>query len=165
MKGEDNTLETLHPKLRMICNGSDEVNSLRAELSSTVVSKRKLKVEPPSAVRECLQKPAALRAPGNESAFALDVPLKKHRTLKQEGEAKNGFVNVLLELKRNRIGDSRDEQVEGLQELKGKLRKWLKADGAGIDGCVLTKRNFISATVSIRRLEELRRDKRVAFIH
>jgi hypothetical protein len=67
------SLEKLHPKLRMISNGSDPVNFHRAELNSSVASTfDPAKIQKPSAaVADHLQKPDILLAPGNEMALAL----------------------------------------------------------------------------------------------
>ena len=79
MKQGKRGIEKLHPKLRMIANGSEIVNGVRAELSSIVVSTVAPEKEIPQKVAADLAKPEMLRAPGNEEAFSRRLPRSKKR--------------------------------------------------------------------------------------
>ena len=55
----------LHPKLRVIANGSDAINYRRAELSSVVFSTAAEPAPLKPTVASMLQSPGVLFAPGN----------------------------------------------------------------------------------------------------
>ena len=78
MNIKQESLEKLGPRLRMICNGDEEVNALRSELSAAV------KAPPPLArqyrAKEMLQQ--AVARPGTKEALAAppsDQPLTDER--------------------------------------------------------------------------------------
>lgn len=154
----------LHPKLRVIGNGSDTINCRRAELSSVVVST--FKPAPiPDQVAAKLRRTDVLFGPGNEAALAARKKAPRRKKLKTEGLAKHAFVNVFIELQRGE---------DGAPAKKGAMRGGLGPDLARMlqrhtgaraaKGDVLSKRNFISATVPVSELGRLKSDPRISFI-
>lgn len=163
----DSRSERLHPKLRMISNGSDKVNFLRSELSSSVASLLEpAKVQLPRKVVAEFQKPSVVFAAGNESALAKGAAPRKPPKLAQAGKADHAFVNVLIEVERAGTRDSIGKDATNVTSLVNDLRVPLEKPKvkARIQTCVLSKRNFITATVRVSDLEKWRRDPRVAFI-
>src|SRR5262245_5956175 len=168
MGQREDEIQKLHPKLRMIANGSETVNGLRAELSSVVASTVPAdKLAPPPRIEKELTKPTFLRAPGNEGAFSDGLPRKRRKKLTGNSVARNAFVNVFIEVRRDRTADA---EVDGLQQaerlsdrLRAELARTRKRDE--IDGCVLPpRRNIIAATVPIAMLKDLKDNPNVAFV-
>src|ERR1700752_3699070 len=161
---QDRLSRKLHPKLRMIADGDETVNGLRAELSSLVASTVAPKrLTAPARIAQSLVKPSFLRAPGNEGPFSGGLRPAKQPKLKR---AKNAFVNVFIELERDRFGGAKGEGVKGIDELAKLLSRALgkRTRGSDIRGCVLKGRNFISATVPVDELEALKKRPNIAFV-
>jgi subtilisin family serine protease len=166
MKTTDTLSRRLHPKLRMIGNGSEAVNCVRAELSSCVASLLDpKKVRPAAPVAAELRRPQMLLAPGNESALEGKAPAKKRAKLAETGPANKAFVNVIIQVEHARKG-STGKQPAAVNELKAELRQWLRdADEDGLlESCILSERNFISATVPVSKLKKLQDNEHVAFV-
>ena len=160
----------LHPKLRMIANGSDTVNGMRAELSSTVASLSKVasvKFDAlPRRAQLDLRRPDELRAPGNESVLAEVTGFAKRKKLKSAGLPRNSFVNVFIELNRDRPGSKPSDVREQIDDLKKQIKGKLKGEPAReLDNNVELKRNFIAATVPVTMLEQLKNNDWVSFVH
>lgn len=167
MKPREDEIQKLHPKLRMIANGSETVNGLRAELSSLVVSTIvPEKAAPSRRIEAELTKPEMLRAPGNEAAFSSRYPRKKRRKLTGRSSAHEAFVNVFIEVHRDRTAQAKADGLQRVESLSDRLRRDLeKAKGsAEIDGCVIPRRNMIAATVSVAALKELKDNPNIAFV-
>ena len=167
MRSIDESANKLHPKLRMISNGSDRVNGVRAELSSIVVSTIKPEeLTPSSQVASELVEPEMLRAPGNEAAFSDKIPHSKRKKLTKKSAARSAFVNVFIEVHRERTGPSKSDGLQRVETLSDQLRRKLNGakGSAEIDGCVLPRRSMISATVPVALLDELKHDPRIAFV-
>jgi subtilisin family serine protease len=164
MPSEDRVSRRLHPKLRMIANGSDRVNGLRAELSSVVASSVDQRtIAPPKRVAETLAKPQVLRAPGNEQAFSAKKRPAKRPKLRK---ARHAFVNVFIEVEpdgRDRAtGAGVKEQAALAATLKTRLRQ--RTRGSRIRGSVVEQRNVIAATVAVDELDWLKQQRSVAFV-
>jgi subtilisin family serine protease len=106
MAKSDSRSFRLHPKLRMIRNGDDAVNSQRALRSSTVASTVRPVIEEDASAAEATTPP-----PKKGGAPARRIKLTPQR------EARNAFVNVFVELKPSR---TRDElrRIPGLDAMK-----------------------------------------------
>jgi subtilisin family serine protease len=167
MKERADEIQKLHPKLRMIANGSEAVNALRAELSSVVASTVTFEeIAPPPSVDQELSKPAMMRAPGNEKAFSASQPRGKRRKLTSKSVARQAFVNVFIEVHRDRTANARQDGLQRAEFLSDQLRADLEKAKAvtRIDASVLPRRNMIAATVPIAMLPKLKDDPRVAFV-
>jgi subtilisin family serine protease len=164
MPSEDRVSRRLHPKLRMIANGSDRVNGLRAELSSVVASSVDQRtLTPPRRIAESLVKPQVLRAPGNEPAFSATTRAPRRPKLTK---ARHAFVNVFIELERDRGGGAQGEGAPELEALATTLKRDLRkrTRGSRIRGSVVTQRNFIAATVAVDALDRLKTHPGIAFV-
>jgi subtilisin family serine protease len=156
--------QKLHPKLRMIQNGDDEVNAQRAAQSPNVVStlsKATLVVPAPPDVTSAMTT-MAIRA-----AKPL-APAKPSARKKLKGrEAKHAYVGVFVEVHRDRQVGGPAVTAQDVENLKADIRKTTaSAPGASkVDTCLLAKRNFIAATVPVTALQDLAKDDRVAFVH
>ncbi len=160
----------LHPKLRMIANGSDSVNGMRAELSSTVASLCPVpSVKPdvlPRRAQLDLRRPDELRAPGNESVLAEVTGRTKRKKLKNAGLPRSCFVNVFIELDGGHSESSLGDVSRKIKELSGQIRKQLKGSPASqLASSVVPKRNFIAATVPITMLDKIKSDDWISFVH
>lgn len=148
--------QKLHPKLRMIRNGDDGVNALRACQSPSVVSTL------PNAQMALPSSVATAAGPG-QPAPQPTRPAKR----KPLEEAKHAYVGVFVEVHRDmQVGGPgvTAHDVENLKQDIGSMSA--QAPGAGqIDACFLSKRNFIAATVPVTALKTLACDERVAFVH
>jgi subtilisin family serine protease len=167
MKEHADEIQKLHPKLRMIANGSETVNALRAELSSVVASTVTIdQLAPPRAVEKELSKPAIMRAPGNEKAFSTSLHRAKPKKLTSKSVARQAFVNVFIEVHRDRTANARQDGLQRVESLSDQLRADMeKAKAAAeIDACVLPRRNMIAAAVPVAMLTKLKDDLRVAFV-
>ncbi|HEX6210879.1 MAG TPA: S8 family serine peptidase [Methylomirabilota bacterium] len=148
----------------MIANGSDRVNGLRAELSSVVASSVDQRaITPPRRITETLAKPGVLRAPGNEAAFSAATRAPRRPRLTK---ARQAFVNVFIELERDRGGGVRGEGARELSALAAELKTSLRerTRGSRIRGTVVTQRNVIAATVAVDQLDRLKTHPSVAFV-
>jgi subtilisin family serine protease len=158
--------EKLHPKLRMIGNGSNAVNYRRAELSGGLVStlRDSAALQPQRRVLEQLRKPRVLLAPGNEAALSLPARPRKARKLKTAGKASNAYVNVFIEVQRSASsqGGAKSDAEVLRKQLQSKLNR--RRDARAIASDPLLSRNFIAATVPVTELENLRKNPRVAFV-
>jgi subtilisin family serine protease len=148
--------QKLHPKLRMIRNGDDAVNALRACQSPNVVSTLPAaEIAPLSllATSDGVGGPAARRP--------------KPAKLKPLKEAKHAYVGVFVEVHRDRQVGGPGATAQDVESLKNDIGGMsARAPGADqIDGCFLSKRNFIAATVPVSALKTLAGDPRVAFVH
>jgi len=166
MKGSESEIQKLHPKLRMIANGSEAVNALRAELSSVVASTVMVEQAPSRAVEQHLSKPAMMRAPGNEKAFSASLRRPNQKKLTSQMAARQAFVNVFIEVQRDRTTTARQDGLQRVETLSDRLRAGIKKTRAAfnIDACVLPRRNMIAAAVPVAMLTGLKDDPRVAFV-
>ena len=90
----------LHPKLRVIGNGSEAINYRRAELSSVVVSTVKEPAPLQPKIAGMLRKPGVLLAPGNEKALSVRRKPSKKPKLTEARKANHAYVNVFIEVHR-----------------------------------------------------------------
>ena len=168
MKERANEIQKLHPKLRMIANGSETVNAMRAELSSVVASTVTIdQLAPPRAVEKELSKPTVMRAPGNEKAFSTGMHRTKRKKLTSKSVARQAFVNVFIEVRNDRTATARQDGLQRVDSLSDQLRADMKKAKAAaeIDACVLPRRNMIAAAVPVAMLTTLKADPRVSFVH
>ncbi|HYJ30530.1 MAG TPA: S8 family serine peptidase [Allosphingosinicella sp.] len=157
----------LHPKLRMIRNGDELVNALRSEQSSGLVSTASLSDLLSGTDHAGAGLLACSRTPGNEAEFAPSDAAVTHREqLSPQREARHAYVGVFIEVHRDRQVGGAALSAEDVEGVRGGIDAAMsEAPGTEeIAKCVLSKRNFIAATVPITHLETLARDERVAFV-
>jgi subtilisin family serine protease len=95
--------------------------------------------------------------------------MAKRKRLSEQPPAKSSFVNVFVELYRDKTADSGAAERSAVERIRRIAEKG-RADVAGAGGPavasdVLVRRNFVSATVPISSLEELEQDPDIAFVH
>ena len=168
----DDKARRLHPKLRMLANGSDLVNALRSEISSTVVSTRRPSPEPTapdaplvainlSAAQACMQwlPPTLIEEPRKRR-------LARRRKLPSAGAAKKAFVNVFVEFVRERPGTTEETLAKSMESVVKQIRRSLRSKGdASANGIVKRRRNFVAATIPVALLPALKKNDSVAFVH
>jgi subtilisin family serine protease len=156
--------QKLHPKLRMIRNGDDPVNAMRATLSASVASTLDGR-----AIAAAALAPPAASAPDADATgewrAATDLP--PVHSLGVDRVARHAYVGVFIEAHREDQHGGAQGLAPGVAGLKADVAAAVgKAPGADrIDRCLLATRNFISATVPVAELEALASDERVAFVH
>jgi subtilisin family serine protease len=157
--------QKLHPKLRMIRNGDDAVNAVRAECSPLVASTLGSEALVP-ATELMPMLAAGFRAPGSEAAFAAAAEPAPREPLAGR-EARHAYVGVFIEVHRDRQVGGASATAAEVDALKSDVAAmFARAPGAQeLDRCMLSKRNFIAATIPVAELAALAADERVAFVH
>lgn len=169
-----NTAHRLHPKLRVIGNGSASVNACRSEISNSVYSIQEPEPEKKEKadVSESLDLAAA-----QQTIHTLDLStevsrdilskggLKKRKKLKDEEVADDSFVNVFVEVIPAESKDDRADTDQAVIRIAEACNAQLKKTNLprGL-GNVITRQNIISATIPISFLEELKTDRDVSFV-
>jgi len=143
----------LHPKLRMLRNGSDQVNFERAATSQVVAST----LPEPALAASILEDPDKFAAPRRRP--------KQRPKLDEAGQPQHAFVDVFIELRRGRVGESAKEGTDRAAALAEELRAVAREAQGPIPRAVLVQRNFVAATLPLDQLDALKRDERVAFVH
>lgn len=169
MAQNDDGSRRIHPRLRILQNGARDVNVLRAIASPTVatsLSVAQTKVLS-SAVQDYCQYREAV------AADSLRMPrhsrLRKAPKLASQPKPVTTFVNVLIEVQRDRGVDSRVQQQSTLNRIRAiseRVTKNLKGrDQRRLGGRMLVRRNFVSATIPVSALDELQNLPGIAFVH
>jgi subtilisin family serine protease len=85
--------------------------------------------------------------------------------LEEQDQADDSFVNVFIELFRERPGVPEDLQRREVDSLVNAMQEAAAAARQhGVRGVVLPRRNFIAATVPVSKLREIGRQPAVAFV-
>ena len=165
MKKIDEQSHKLHPRLRVIRNGDQNVNAILATLSQTVASAVPFQPEE-RPVAEMLQQ--SLGETRNYASQAEQRPtrrLAKRAKLKDQPASTGAYVNVFLELHRELPNWSREDLDRGVAALRSRVQAAVVNASKLSAGAPLHRRNFMSATVPVALLDELARDPVVAFVH
>ena len=169
MKKPDADARRLHPRLRVYANCDDEVNSVRAELSTAVTSTMAAKSapqvhsladdDPSDAQRQQLS-----LAPNSVSETALK--LRKAPKLRTRPPAKHAYVNVFVQFTPEQPGERGRRLIAAQGKVVKRMRQALPDKVAKeVGGAVLPRRNFVSATIPVTMLDELKSNESVAFVH
>lgn len=155
----------LHPKLRMIRNGDEVVNCLRAEQSQNVVSTADISSLLAGTPFAAAADTTGFLAPGIEASElrGAAAPPKREK-LTEARQAHHAHVGVFIEVHRDRQVGGAGVTADDVEALKAELQGSL-APADQIDRCLLSKRNFIAATLPVAELANLASDERVAFVH
>ncbi|GLS34394.1 Subtilase family protein [Mesorhizobium albiziae] len=155
----------LHPKLRMIGNGDEVVNCLRAEQSQNLVSTAPLDTLFTDTKLATVAATTGFLPLGLDTAdFSTSAAPAARKKLTPANRASHAYVGVFIEVHRDRQVAGPAGTASDVESVKDKIAKSL-APVTEIDRCVLSKRNFIAATVRVSDLPALAADERVAFIH
>jgi subtilisin family serine protease len=169
-ENDDESLRKLHPRLRCLQNGAAPVNLLRSDISSTVATAPGVPI--------ALGLPSTLDLARLRESLPMspsDTPqrprprMAKREKLSEQKPAQSSFVNVFIELYRDKTADRGAAEQSAVERIKRIAEKG-RADAGGADGPamaseVLVRRNFVSATVPISSLSELEKDPDIAFVH
>lgn len=145
----------LHPKLRVIRNGDDEVNSKRAERSCTVAS-----MLAPSGKEDLLAGEAMAASSQKRSA-----PKPRRIKMTEERAANGAFVNVFVEMKsaRNALEGTRSPSMEAMKALLAYAQE--ESAAAVLSGTrLVSSGNTVLATVPVSLLSFLEKMDGVSFI-
>ncbi len=167
----DKYARRLHPKLRVLANGSDTVNGLRSEISSVVVSTKK--PAPPSekvdASLVAVNLPAAQACMQMLSPDLLPEPRrrrKRRRKLHAKDTAKHAFINVFVEFVRESPEAPENALAQSMSAVVKEISQSMKSErGKRAHGVILQQRNFVAATIPVSLLSKLKENDSVAFVH
>jgi subtilisin family serine protease len=169
MKKLDADARRLHPRLRVYANSDEEVNAVRADLSTAVTSTMALAAAPkthsladedPSEAQRCQQFLERDSVPGTA------LKLRKSPKLATRPAAKHAFVNVFVQFMPEQTGTAGKRRSEAQRKITKQMQSALPEKTAKeVGGAVLPRRNFVAATVPVTLLAELKRSEAVAFVH
>jgi subtilisin family serine protease len=145
----------LHPKLRVIRNGDDEVNSQRAMRSCTLAS-----MLPPSDTKDASAGEAIAPAPRRRK-----TPKPRRLKMTDERAAQGAFVNIFVEMKssRNALEGTLSQSVEAMKAMLAYAQK--DSAAAVLSGTrLVSSGNAILATVPVSLLSFLEKMEGVSFI-
>ncbi|MCP4300853.1 MAG: S8 family serine peptidase, partial [Gammaproteobacteria bacterium] len=157
----------LHPRLRVLRNGDASVNDCRAKIATTVAAvERKLDAKARLIVE------GANLALVQQSIHALDLNnsaiakrrLKKRKKLSTLPPADEAFVNVIVQVLRDRDASDPDAEQKILERLERTIDATLEGVDPQLCGRIVNRRNYLSATVPISLLPELEKDDDIAFV-
>ena len=161
----------LHPRLRVIGNGSGPVNACRSKVSAQVAS---VPTAPYSTtILEDGVDIAAIQAATGNRSLAFEVKddsltkanLSKRRSIEDQPAPDTSFVNVIIDVvpaSASQVGFDTKEIVERISQL---CSQELTRSQAPQTVCkVITRQNTIAATVPVSFLETLKQDADIAFI-
>jgi subtilisin family serine protease len=162
----------LHPRLRVIGNGSGPVNACRSKVSAQVASIPTLTYS--ATILEDGIDIAAIQAATGNRGLASEVKdnvltkanLSKREKMENQPAADESFVNVIIDVvpaAASRDGSDTQRTVERIsrlceQQLAGSATPEAVSN-------VITRQNAISATVPVSFLETLKQDADIAFIN
>lgn len=163
--------QKLHPRLRTFGNGDRDVNTRRSVGSVTVASAA------PVAPKD-LEVAAVFDQVAQQSISNLQAAVRPVRALPERPagyrrpklpdlrRADDAFTNVFIEFYPERAGVSAEVHDAHVTGVTRTLEKEVLDTGKGsVDGGRFRRRNIVCETVPISRLEELRADPAVAFVH
>ena len=165
----DEHAHRLHPKLRVVRNGSALVNSCRSRISTTVVSTAEQAAD--AALESRLELDLgvvqeSIHNLGADLSGLVKGGLATRPVLKDEAPADKSYVNVFIEIVRGRKTQDGEDEISTADRIVRSCRAALKKTNPKlVRGSVIRRRNFVSATVPISLLPELEREPNVAFVH
>jgi subtilisin family serine protease len=165
VKRIDEQSHKLHPRLRVIRNGDQDVNAILATLSQTVASAMPLQADE-RPVAEVLQR--SLGETLNYAAGPTQRPLRrlsKRAKLADRPASTEAYVNVFLEFHRELPGWSSADLERAIAGLRAQVASSVEHAPDLAAGTPLKRRNFMSATVPVAMLDEVSANPVVAFVH
>lgn len=153
----DRDARRLHPRLRALRNGDDEVNQNRALRSNVVVSVLRSASD---GVRVA-DSPDPVAPPKRRRDKER---LPRRRKLNDENRAANAFVNVYIHLRAEAGEESRGE-IPTVNAMETLIREMQPLDAPQAPPTIVTsRRNMVLATVPIAMLADLEKIPEVALI-
>lgn len=166
-KKDDNNDRKLHPWLRIVKNGDGVVNAGRADGSTRVASsatheKGGVQAAPIHEQMARQGAPVPNWTAAVQSAAAA-APLPKRHKLGERPLAEDSHVNVFIEFFPEQGED--DAPPPQMAGVKRHIGESLRDAAADVPGAVSARRNFLCATVPVTMLDELKRERGIAYVH
>jgi subtilisin family serine protease len=169
MKKTDANARRLHPRLRVYANCDEEVNAVRADLSAMVASTIAPRAAPViHSLADDDPGAAQLRQQFLSPEAVPDTALKlaKSPKLNAGPPSKHAFVNVFVQFVPDQPGEAGRRRVKAQRKLVHDMQNALSDKTAkAVGGAVLPRRNFVTATIPVTMLEQLKSSDAVAFVH
>lgn len=158
----------LHPRLRVYANGDEEVNALRADLSTAVASTRKAVA--PTKVHSLADDDPSVAQRTQQYLEPHAVPkklkLRKSPKLAKRPPANHAFVNVFVQFMPTQEGSRGAQRSKAQKSVVSKIEKALKTSAAkDVGAAMINRRNFVAATIPVTMLTELKKNDAIAFVH
>ncbi len=159
----------LHPRLRVYANCDEEVNAVRADLSTAVASTRK-PVEPAKVHSLADDDPSeAQRTQLFLEPHAVSqkkLKLRKSPKLATRPPANHAFVNVFVQFMPPQRGNRGKQRIKAQRNVISKITKALTTSAAKeVGAAMIDRRNFVAATIPVSMLSELKKNDAIAFVH
>ena len=145
MASDDESARRLHPRLRCLRNGAAPVNLLRSDISSTVATAPGVPIALglPSTL-DLARLRESLPISPSETPPRSRPRMAKRKKLSDEPLAKASFVNVFVELYRDRAADGGAAERSAVERIRRIAEKG-RADAAGPDGPAITSDVLVEA--------------------
>lgn len=168
-KKDDQSDRKLHPWLRIVKNGDGVVNAGRADGSTRVAC----------SATQGEEKGGVQVAPLHEQMAAQDaaVPnwtasvrssverLPKRPKFGERPLADDSHVNVFIEFFPEQQDDDSAAASSEMDRVKHLIKEAQPSLDANVSGAVSVRRNFLCATVPVTMLDELKKERGIAYIH
>lgn len=162
----------LHPRLRAISNLGPFVCASRSEIANTMATTPGSAADRDEAVAfaapDFSVERQAIEQMSPQARRRRKKAVKKRKKIGEHPPADQSYVNVVIELQRARAPETNVVSQDAVAKVEGMLAKRIKAAQAEdpeMGATMLARRSFISATVPVDLLEELKRQPEVAFVH
>ncbi len=168
------TARRLHPRLRLLRNGSKEVNGCRTELCTTVARRgidsgtdnamptQISGLDLTAAQQQSVQADFSARSISVQRTAGKKLPGRK--PMEQQEKADDSFVNVFISVETG-YGDHSTNIAEVVQSVTALCqRHGVDTDHNGLTEQVRLSGNLLLATVPISSLDALEQDARVSFV-
>ena len=175
---EDRHSRRLHPRLRMVRNGSSDVNAVRSEISTTVISTKAAQAERTGDLEDRGGLGIRGVVEAQESIQQLDVSalsfaegsLPKRKKLNETDPADDAFVNVFIDVSPERasadtgvdLDHEHDEHC--VRAVCERVREALPNEALPALSSIVRRHNMVSAAVPVSSLANLEDDPNVAFV-
>lgn len=167
-KKDDQNDRKLHPWLRIVKNGDGVVNAGRADGSTRVASSATQEDKGGVQVASLHQQMAEQDAPVPNWTAAVRTPVDELPERPKFGErrpADDSHVNVFIEFFPEQQDEDSVAASSEMERVKQLIRDALPSSGANVSGAVSVRRNFLCATVPVTMLDDLKRERGVAYVH
>ena len=169
MKKPDAKARRLHPRLRVYANSDEQVNAVRADLSTAVTSTvapaaarkvHSLADEDPSEAQRYQQ----FLAP--DAVATSTVKLSRQRKLASRPAPKHAYVNVFVQYMPEQSGAAGKKRAKEKLKITKRIQNALPPHTAkAVKGAVLPGRQLVAATIPVTMLAELKNSEAVSFVH
>ena len=162
----DKNERKLHPWLRVVRNGSRDVNAIRADGSIRVACSApddESGVKAP-AIYEQLAQQQVTAPHWTETVQAPPGKLPKQQKLSELPPPTDAYINVFIEFFPEKEGSLGAPEAE-LKRVRQLIEETQAQTDSTISAAVSGRRNFLCATIPISMLDTLKGDSAIAYIH